>query len=715
MYSGNAIQVSELGDGLFELCFDSKTDHVNKFDQATLRELKEAGAALAVNSAVKGLLVTSKKEAFIVGADITEFNASFALDDEAFLANQAEANSIFNQIEDLPFPTVCAIQGFALGGGLEMALSCDFRVLAKSAKVGLPETKLGIFPGFGGTVRMPRLVGVDNAVEWIAGGKQYKADAALSVGVANAVVADEKLHDSALQMLKSAVAGEIDHLAHRAPKLAALQLSDIEMLMSFFTCKAMVQQQAGRNYPSPVAAIDAMEQSARLGRDDALKVEAQGFMKMAKGSVAKSLIGIFLNDQLVSKKAKVLAKSASAPVNKAAVLGAGIMGGGIAYQSASKGVPIIMKDINQAGLDLGLAEANGLLSKLVAKKRMTPEKMGQVLNNIVPALSYEEFSDTDIVVEAVVENPKVKQAVLAEVEAKVSDSTVVASNTSTISIDLLAKSLAKPERFLGMHFFNPVHRMPLVEVIRGSKTSDDAVAKTVAYANKMGKKAIVVNDCPGFFVNRVLFPYFGGFALLLRDGANFAEVDKQMERWGWPMGPAYLGDVVGLDTSVHAAQVMEQGFPERMTRPENMATEILFKEGRFGQKNDKGFYNYELDKRGKQKKVAAPEVVELLKPYVAAPQEFSKEEIVARMMVPMVIEVQRCLEEGIVASAAEADMALVYGVGFPPFRGGVFRWLDELGMATFVAMADEYAHLGAAYKVTDRMREMAANNESYYG
>jgi len=412
-------------------------------------------------------------------------------------------------------------------------------------------------------------------------------------------------------------------------------------------------------------------------------VETGVFVGLSQTSVARSLVGLFINDQVIGKKAKGWEKQADKKVERAAVLGAGIMGGGIAYQSAYKGTPIIMKDINQAGIDLGLSEASKLLTKRVDRGRMTPAKMGEILNNIDPALSYDGFDQIDIVVEAVVENPKVKHAVLAEAEEKISEDTVLASNTSTISISYLAQALKRPENFCGMHFFNPVHAMPLVEVIRGEHTSDKAVARTVTYANKMGKKAIVVNDCPGFLVNRVLFPYFAGFSLLLRDGADFQQVDKVMERWGWPMGPAYLMDVVGIDTGVHAEKVMADGFPERMQRDYKSATDVMFENNRYGQKNSKGFYNYAPDKKGKPQKVVAEEVYELIKPHVAATKEFSDEEIIARMMVPMATELARCLEEGVVGSAAEADMALVYGIGFPPFRGGVFRWIDDMGIGAF--------------------------------
>ena len=302
-----------------------------------------------------------------------------------------------------------------------------------------------------------------------------------------------------------------------------------------------------------------------------------------------------------------------------------------------------------------------------------------------------------VVVEAVVENPKVKAAVLGEVEGIIGEDAVLASNTSTIPISLLAKGLKRPQNFCGMHFFNPVHRMPLVEIIRGEQTSDETINRVVAYAAAMGKSPVVVNDCPGFFVNRVLFPYFFGFNKLVADGADFAAVDKVMEKeFGWPMGPAYLLDVVGIDTGHHAGDVMAQGFPARMSKEGRTAIDVMYEVNRFGQKNGKGFYAYEQDKKGKPKKVADAASYELLAPIAKPKQDFDKDAIIARMMIPMINEVVLCLEEGIVATPAEADIALVYGLGFPPFRGGVFRYLDTIGLDRYVAMADQYADLGPA-------------------
>lgn len=714
MFKGKAFELVSIQDGLVELVFDLQGESVNKFNKLAMQELSTLLTELEADESIKGMLISSAKQAFVVGADITEFGSVFIRGEDAIKALLEENNQSFCRLEDLPFPTVVAINGYALGGGTELCLACDYRLASSSAKLGLPETKLGIIPGWGGTVRLPRVAGVDVAVEWIASGKEQKADKAMADGVVDGVVADENLRQASLALLKRLADGELDYQLRREQKRSALNLNDMESLLSFESSKAFVKAQAGRHYPAPVAAIQAMQTAAKYVRRDALNVERDEFAKLAQGAVAQSLVGLFLGDQALGKKAKEWAKKSSQGVEQAAVLGAGIMGGGIAYQSAYKDVPIIMKDIAPEGLHLGMEEASKLLAKRVERGRMSSLDMATTLAKIRPSLGYDGFGQVDIVVEAVVENPKVKKAVLAEVEQHVSADTVLCSNTSTISINYLAESLERPENFCGMHFFNPVHAMPLVEVIRGEQTSEAAVARTVAYANALGKKAVVVNDCPGFLVNRVLFPYFAGFSMLLRDGADFQQVDKVMEKWGWPMGPAYLMDVVGIDTGVQAEKVMAAGYPDRMQRDFKAASDVLFEEERYGQKNAIGFYAYEKDKKGKPQKLVIEETYDLLKPHCSELHEIDSEEIIARMMIPMATELMRCIDEGVVESEYEADMALIYGLGFPPFRGGVFRWVDSMGMAAFAELADKYAELGPLYQLTDEMRSRAQSNHVFY-
>ena len=719
IYSGKAITVQATDDGIAELCFDLKDDSVNKFNALTLNELKEATAAIAADTSLKGLIVTSGKPVFIVGADITEFATQFGGSEDETAEKILRINvDIFNAFEDLPVPTVAAINGIALGGGFEMGLVCDYRVMSETARIGLPETKLGIIPGYGGTTRLPRLIGADNAIEWIASGKDHKAEQALHCGAVDAVVAPELLREAALSLLQQCIDGKLDYQAKRREKQEPLKLNQIEATMVFETAKGFIASKAGPHYPAPITAIKVMQKAAGMSRDDALREEARGIAKMAGTLAAKNLIGLFLSDQVLAKSGKALAKKAG-KVERAAVLGAGIMGGGIAYQSALKGTPIIMKDIAQAGIDLGLTEASKLLSKQVARGWISAAEMAGILNKIQPALSYDGFDNVDIVIEAVVENPKVKHAVLVEAEAQIRDDAILASNTSTISITHLAEPLKRPENFCGMHFFNPVHRMPLVEVIRGEKTGEEAVARTVAYALAMGKKPIVVNDCPGFLVNRILSPYLGAFIGLVKRGIDFTKIDRVMERFGWPMGPAYLCDVVGIDTGVHAGAVMAEGYPERMKYDFKTCQEVMFENNRFGQKNGRGYYKYETDKKGRPKKLVDDEVGALLAPVIDGNETMSDEAIVDSMMIPMCLEAVRCLEDGIAASATDVDLSLIYGVGFPPFRGGALHYIDDVGIDKFVARADEIAAaagpLGAMYLPTEKLREMAASGDTFFG
>lgn len=711
IYSGKALSVEVLPSGIANLVFDLDGSSVNKFDQATLRELQEAVAKL-LTSDVSGLILSSAKSTFIVGADITEFTSKFSEGEEQVHAWLVEANKIFSDLEDLPFPTVTAINGIALGGGFEVAISTDYRVGTENAVVGFPEVKLGILPGFGGTVRTPRLIGADNANQWISSGAHIKAKQAFAEGALDAIVDESILIEAAEKIIQQCLAGKLDYKRIRAQKTSPLTLTPIELNVAFETAMGMVAAKAGPHYPAPTTAVGVMQKAAGMDRAGALEVEHQGFIKLAGTEVAANLVQMFLNDQFLGGLAKKQQTNA-VPISKAAVLGAGIMGGGIAYQSALKGTPIIMKDIAQEGIDLGVAEARKQLEKQMAKGRMDGNKMFNILSTIEPTLSYDGIDKADIVVEAVIENPKIKKSVLAELESLVNEDAIIATNTSTISVDELATALKRPENFCGMHFFNPVPVMPLVEVIRGEKSSDRTIATTVAYAKKMGKTPIVVNNCPGFLVNRILFPYFGAFSRLVSDGANYRQIDKAMERFGWPMGPAYLLDVVGLDTGVHAQAVMAAGF-DRMKLDIDTVIDKLFEQNQLGQKSGSGFYLYENDKRGKPRKLPNSATEELAASMVSNGRDIGDEEIVERMMVAMCMETIRCLEDGIVATAIEADMGLVLGIGFPPFRGGALRYVDSLGLSEFCAIADKYADLGELYQPTEKLRAMASGKETFY-
>lgn len=716
MFQGKSIQTRQLDDGIVELIFNREGLVINKLDAATLLELAEAIKSITSSASLRGVLITSGKDGFIAGADITEFPAMFRLNDADLNKIFANANRTINSLEDLPVPTVVAINGFALGGGLELALAADYRVLSTTAQVGFPEVKLGLFPGFGGTVRLPRVANVPTALEWIGGGAPKKAAVAKSVGVADEVVAPETLREAALALLKKAAAGELEWRKQRAPKLVAVSQAAAEVTAATTTA-ADAARKAGTNkhQPAALSAIELMARSVAVGRDEALALETAAFAKLARGQAADSLVQIFMNEQSLRKSAKERAKNAR-PLRKAAVLGAGIMGGGIAYTSAVRGTPVLMKDIQPKQLEVGLAEAKKLLGKQVATGKLDQPRADAVLASIHPQLDYSDFDTVDVVVEAVVEKLEVKHAVLSEVEGVVRPDAIIASNTSSLRIDDLALKLQRPENFVGMHFFNPAPVMPLVEVIQGAKTSEAAVSTIVGYASAMGKTPIVVKDGPGFLVNRILTPYMLAFMQLVRDGVDFTVIDKVMEQFGWPMGPAYLNDVIGMDTGNHVFRIISVGFPDRLVRVGADAVQLMVDNQRLGQKNGKGFYKYEPDPTGKPKKSVDPVSYELLKTLQPnGTKDLPAEQIIERLMLPVIVEAAWCLDEKVVATPTELDMALLLGIGLPQYLGGALKYADWLGLAKIVEMSDRYAALGKHYVVPASLREKAKKGERYYG
>lgn len=722
MFEGHCIRVELRKDGLAELCFDRRDESINKFDTRTVDELKTATGLISAAAGIRGVLVTSAKEAFIVGADIFEFTALFQRPEAEVEAYIARQNTVFTAFEDLNIPSVAAINGLALGGGLEMALVADGRVMSTTAQVGLPEVSLGIFPGFGGTVRLPRLTSAATALEWITSGKPQSAQTALASGAVDAVVEPEALRATVVEHLETLIAsGEwrARRLRRRgqvpAPPAPVLAGGPIRSDTPVFQSAKATAAKGAIHQPAPLAAVELLERAAGLSRDAALKLEHAAFAKIARTQAAASLVQLFINDQAIRKKSKTYAKTAR-KVRHAAVLGAGIMGGGIAYTSAVRGVPVIMKDIAQNALDLGMTEARKLLAKQVTSARISSEQADTALASIRPTLDYDGIESADVVIEAVVENIDVKKRVLAEVEKRVGPDTIIASNTSSLSIGEMARGLARPENFVGMHFFNPVPVMPLVEVIRGPATSEAAAAAVAGYASALGKTPIIVKECPGFLVNRILTPYMVGFLRALHDGADYLAIDRVMEGFGWPMGPAYLQDVVGLDTLQHVLRVISDGFAPRMRLDFPHAVDLLVRNGRLGQKSGAGFYRYETDPTGKPKKSLDPRTAPLLtslQPHGA--HSFADHELLERLMLPLIIEAARCLEEGIVESPAEVDLSLVLGLGFPRYAGGPLQYAQWLGMHHVVARCDAYASLGPIYVPTDGMRAAAATGVGFYG
>ncbi|MCL2915521.1 fatty acid oxidation complex subunit alpha FadB [Shewanella corallii] len=712
IYKGNKICAQAVqAEGLelvVELVFNA-TDNNNLLDTEALHELAEILDQLEGMDKLSAVLLTSGKEHFILGADINEFPKLLSGSKKSVNAWIGNYASLFERLESLPVPTLAAINGMALGGGLETALACDFRFAAKSASVGLPESSLGIMPGFGGTVRLPRLIGADNAINIMVSAQQLTADEALRLGVVDAVVADGELYQAALTFLHRHLSESPLDRGSRELKLSPLRLSVTERAMLFEYQRAKFRRQAATN-PAVNAIINSVERGAEFGRQGAANVECQVFSQLAMTSSARAQIGAFLADKKIKRTAKALAEPAN-KLTRSAVLGAGIMGAGIAYVSAIKGIEVIIKDILPASLESGSDKIKEWLEKDVKRGKRSAGQALTLWNNVSFTTYYDELKDCDIVTEAVVENIEIKARVLTELEQVVNKDTLIASNTSTIAINQLAGYLKHPHRFCGMHYFNPVPQMALVEIIRGKQTSEQTIIDALAFARAQGKVPIVVNDCPGFYINRVLFPYLAAFSLLLLEGVDFTRIDRVMEQeFGWPMGPAWLADVIGIDTLDHCTDVMAEGFPERMPKIKDDPISLLYQAGRLGVKRDKGFYQYSIDKRGK----SAKQALELPIDPVDYNREIEDADIIYRLMIPMVNEVLRCLDEGIVGSAEEADMGLVYALGFPRFRGGPLRYLDATGLDEFIEAADRYRGLGEIYQVPESLRLRAAASQTIY-
>ncbi|WP_072054227.1 3-hydroxyacyl-CoA dehydrogenase NAD-binding domain-containing protein [Aliivibrio fischeri] len=636
--------------------------------KAVIEELSTLLDQLLLTTKVNGLIITTSTDNFAFGADINEFLPLFKGGAREHLAY---THSVYNKLEDLPFPTVSIIKGHCYGGGAEFALSSDFRLGTPNISVGFPEVKIGIFPAMGGVTRMPRLVGLDTSLTWLTSGRNFKAEKALKDGFINGIVEVEDVMTSAVNLITECVDGKRNYKVIREMKKGKIPLSTYELKMSIGIAKGMIAKAAGPNYPAPMTIVNVIEQSANESRDESLKNEITGVVeRLINTGHSAAMCHVYLADLAVKSKAKKLAGEKTV---ECAVIGAGIMGGGIAHTNAIKGIRSPLKDVNQAGLDLGLSTAVNLLEKPVKRGKINFKKAATALNNIIPTLTYDSLKQADMVVEAVVENPKVKSIVLKECEDATKENTVIASNTSTISITQLASSLDYPENFIGIHFFNPVNKMPLVEVIRGEKTSEETVKKAVTYVNQIGKTPIVINNCAGFFVNRILTPYMRAYSNLLAKGADFSFIEKTMKKYGMPMGPAELIDVVGMDTSAHVLELMSQNY-SHMPLPENNIVQRLFDNNLLGQKNGSGFYNWSTDKRGRPVKEFNEKASTLFNS--VGTLELTEEQIINALILPMMFEAKRALNEDIIASKEEADLAMIYGTGFPPFRGGLVYQMD---------------------------------------
>lgn len=675
-------------------------------DENTLRELNDLVDELHNRSKeLKGVIFfTHKERCFLAGADISLIASMKTESEGSYGAEQGQ--NIYNKIEDLPIPTVACIHGICLGGGTEFALSCKSIIASddSSTQMGLPEVKLGILPGFGGTYRMPRRVGLPTALDLILTGKSVKGKKLKKIGLADEVYPKERLLEMALRHLgrKSQKKGIMSGLE----KFAADNFVSRKII--FQKARESVLKKTKGFYQAPLKILDVMESGMMKGRQSYLASEAQAFGELCVGEQSKNLQHIYFLTEEVKKYPGPTASSELPNLERGAALGAGTMGGGIAWLMADNNMAPIMKDLNVKALELGLKQASQNFQGALKRKRLTPDEFERKMRSIIPQTGFDGMKNTDLVIEAIIEDMDIKKKVFAELENYVRPDCVVTSNTSSLSVEEMSKAFKNPERFAGLHFFNPVHLMPLVEIISHEKTSPETLEALYKWVLKVKKTPVIVKDGPGFLVNRILMPYLNEAGFLLEQGVPMKDIDEACLNFGMPMGPCRLLDEVGIDVAVKVAKILHKGLGDR-ARSSALSAKLSEK-GFLGKKSKQGFYLY--DDAGKV--VGENEEAKSLLPG----QKISMDEveIQLRVFLPMINEASIILSEGLVNNAGQVDLGLIFGIGFPPFRGGLLRYADGEGIDKIVEKLKEFSSSvdKDRYTPSPRLQEMIETKKKFY-
>lgn len=682
-----AITLTSEGD-VAVVTFDLPGEKVNKLSTPVMMRLKDVIEELNRGPYKAAVFFSGKEKIYIAGADIEEIRALTTK--EQIESAVRGGQDIMNAIEDLKIPVIAAVHGACLGGGCEFIMACDYRIASDdpSTKIGLPEVQLGILPGFGGCVRMPRIIGLQAALDIILAGKSVNAKKAKKIGLVDKLVHPAILREQAMAWAREIAGQGKRRKKFRARGLMGKLLEGPMKGMVFSGAKKMTLKATHGHYPAPLAALDVIKRTfGSSDREKALDIERANFAECCVTDVSKNLIHVFFLTEMVKKQTGVKGDVRGKDVKRLGILGAGTMGGGVAYTAADKGIEVRMKDLNQDALNKGLAHAAELWGKLLKRKSIDKYQFKQKLDLVTTTTDYSGFGVLDLVVEAIVEDMGIKQKVIGETAAHLKPDAIIATNTSSLSVTEMAKGHPRPEFFGGMHFFNPVNKMPLVEVIRGEKTSDETTATIFELAKKMGKMPVVVKDGPGFLVNRLLLPYMAEAAFLLQEGMSIETVDRAyVKEFGMPMGPFALMDEVGLDVCVKVLKIFKKAFADRIEVSPIM--DAIEKSGRLGKKNGKGFYEYLPD--GKRGEVDAAIYGALGLGQPSNPH--STAECIERGVFSMVNECARALyDDRIVETPHEVDLAMIMGTGFPPFRGGLLRYADTVGAKAIVEKLEKYS------------------------
>ncbi|HKZ32618.1 MAG TPA: 3-hydroxyacyl-CoA dehydrogenase NAD-binding domain-containing protein [Vicinamibacteria bacterium] len=654
-------------DGVLVMTLDVPGEKVNTLGRERIAEFEGLLDEVERDASVKAVVIRSgKPDNFIAGADIEDFTRIRSAEEGEALSRAG--HGVLGRVEACRVPVVAAIHGSCLGIGTELALACRYRVASDEPKttIGLPEVMLGIVPGAGGTQRLPRLAGLATALDLILTGRALKPSRALRAGLVDELCAAPVLTEVARRKALALAEGRL------RPERAGIKLQErLLRPLIFSKARSSVLQKTGGHYPAPLAAIDVVKLGTAATLAEGLALEAREFGRLSVTDVSRALVSIFFATQEIKKDTGVPEGTRAVEAVKLGVLGAGLMGAGIACVAAEAGVAVRMKDASLEALGRGLGQIRGVFEERRKRRSLTGREVGQRMDRISPSLDLRGFARAELVIEAVFEDLELKRRVLAEVEAVVGAGCVVASNTSSIPIGDIARGCRRPGRVLGMHFFSPVHKMPLLEIVITPETEAQAIATAAAFGRRVGKHVIVVRDGPGFYTSRALAAYMNEATRVLEQGAAVDALDAAMIRFGFPVGPCALLDEVGIDVAARVAGVMQRHFGERMAPPASMAA--LVADGRKGRKAGRGFYTYDGGKKRVDSSVYA------LLPEGAARRPLDVHRTQQRLVFAFLNESIRCLQEGILRSPRDGDVGAVFGLGFPPFLGGPFRHLDRLG------------------------------------
>ncbi len=704
-----SFEIDSQGLGIVRI--DKPGEKVNTLSLSLLEEVEELLESIDRQPNLKAvILISGKPDNFIAGADIHDFLTFKTAAQATEMSRRGQA--FIDRLARAKVPIIAAIHGSCLGGGLELVLGCHYRLATDDPKtvLGLPEVQLGLIPGAGGTQRLPRLIGLQAALDMILTGKNVYPRKARRLGLVDELVPREALLVAAKRKALQLASGWRPRRKKRGHPLvrALLEGNPIGRAVMFRKARNMVLSRTRGHYPAPLKAIEAIGRGLAAGMEKGLEWEARLFGELAVSPVARQLINVFFAITATKKDTGV-----SDPhirprqVRKLGILGAGFMGSGIAMVAADRGIPVRLKDKDDESLGRGWRACYEYFAERRRKGILDRQEMEQRFNLISGTTDYAGFRTVDLVIEAVFEDLAVKHRVLAELEKAAREDCIFASNTSSIPITEIARAATRPENVIGMHFFSPVPKMPLLEIIVTEQTDDSVTATCVAFGKRLGKTVIVVRDGVGFYTSRILAPYMNEAAHLLAEGAAIEDIDRAMVEWGFPVGPITLLDEVGIDVAAHVAKIMHRAFGQRLQPPDTM--ERIFADGRYGRKNKRGFYTYD----GKKKRV--DETVYDVLPHGRQRKRFPIQEIQERLALAMVNEAALCLQEGILRQPRDGDVGAILGLGFPPFRGGPFRYIDAIGVGTIVQRLEAWAErLNGRLAPAEILVDMARAGRTFY-